>query len=388
MFVSLACALSTVKRTQDFRCWSMLVDKNGICFYNTRVMKAVNDVNAVKSPFYYLSKYRAELMGLSIVWVLWFHADFQFEFIQVDFLRKIVFFIQEMAVFAVDFFMLVGGMGVFCSLQKNTTGAFYKNRLKRILPVWWLFLVIDIILGALSVEAPLSLLEVLTNATFLSYWLNFANAGNWYVYAIMLFYLVSPLFYFALRKARFSRWMYVALIVAAFGLSFCFFTHPKLIVFARLPIYLLGFLFAGRRDYQRMTKRNWIICLCCCIAGLLIYYLVTGRLIWYLWTYGLWWYPFFILTPSLSLLMDGFFERLQRGTAPLRKVMRALGNASLEILLTSDILMFKWIGLREMFPCSTELATLFLMIISILVGLLIHAGIEAVKKRVWRVLVR
>ena len=327
-----------------------------------------------------MSKYRAELMGLSIVWVLWFHADFTFDFIHVEFLRKIVYFIQETAVYAVDLFMLVGGMGVFCSLQKNSTGTFYKNRLKRILPVWWLFLVIDIILGALSVEVQLSVPEILANATFVSYWIGMGNAGNWYVYAIMLFYLISPLLYLVLRKARFARWAFIVLIIAAFLLSFCFFNNTKLIVFARLPIFLLGFLFAGRRDVQRMTKRNWIICLCCCIVGLMVYYVVTGRMVETLWAYGMWWYPFFVITPSLSLLIDGFFERVERGTAPLRKVMRALGNASLEILLTSDILMYKWIGLREMFPCSVELATLFLMILSILGGLVIHAGIDAVKR--------
>jgi len=323
-------------------------------------------------------------MGLSIVWVLWFHADFTFDFIHVEFLRKIVFFIQEMAVYGVDLFMLVGGMGVFCSLQKNSTGTFYKNRLKRILPVWWLFLVIDIILGLLAVEVSLPLPEILGNAAFISYWLGLEDAGNWYVYAIMLFYLVSPLFYLILRKTRFSKWTYVLLIVAAFGLSFCFFNHSKLIVFSRLPIFLLGFLIAGRRDFQRMTKRSWIICLCCCIAGIVVLYVVTGRMVETLWLYGMWWYPFFVITPSLSLLIDGFFERVERGTAPLRKIMRAFGNASLEILLTSDVFMFKWIGLREMFPCSMELATLFLMILSIIGGLLIHAGLEAVKRGIGR----
>ena len=337
-------------------------------------------MNYAKSPFYYLSKFRAELMGLSIVWVWWFHADFTFDFIKVEFLRKIVYFIQETAVYGVDLFMLVGGMGVFCSLQKNSTGTFYKNRLKRILPVWWLFLVIDIILGAIKVAVPLSLPEILANATFISYWIGMENTGNWYVYAIMLFYLISPLFYLILRKSRFAKWAYIVLIAAAFGLSFCFFNHSKLIVFSRLPIFLLGFLFAGRRDSQRMTKRSWIACLCCCVGGLVLLYVVTGRMVETLWLYGMWWYPFFVITPSLSLLIDGLFERFERGTAPLRKVMRALGNASLEILLTSDILMFKWIGLREMFPCSMELATLILMVLSILGGLLIHAGIDAVKR--------
>jgi len=347
------------------------VDNAGIYFYNTFVM------NGGHSPFYYLSKYRAELMGLAIVWILWFHAGFSFGFISAPFLRKTLFFIQESGACGVDVFLMLSGMGVLCSLEKNPVPRFYLNRLKRVGIVWWLFLAIDLILGLLSLETPLRFVEILGRATFTGYWFGLSGQGNWYVYAIMLFYLISPLVYYLLRRTQFARWTYAVLLLAAFGVSVLFFHDEKLMAVSRLPVFLLGMLFAGRREKQKMGKKGFAVCLGFFAAGVAGLYLLTGRAKDLLWDYGLWWYPFFVIAPALSLLIAGLFERTGKALAWLRRGLRTLGNASLEILLTSDVLLFHCQGLRKGMFASEELSVLVLAAVSVIAGILIHKGISA-----------
>ena len=193
-----------------------------------------------KSPYYYLSKYRSELMGLAILWVVWFHSSVQLDFFHISFINKTFSFLKDIGYGGVDVFLLVSGMGIYNSLEKNDISKYIKNRIKRITPVWWSFLIISVLLGYFFFHIHFSKLEILGFATFTGFWIDMSNQGNWYVYAIMLFYLVSPIFYSLIKNSKNRLLMTIVLIAVALLVSVPFIGFFKIIVFSRVPIFLIG----------------------------------------------------------------------------------------------------------------------------------------------------
>ena len=176
-----------------------------------------------KSPYYYLSQYRSELMGLAILWVVWFHSSVQLNFFHIGIINSSFSLIKGVGYGGVDIFLLVSGMGIYNSLEKNDVSQYIKNRIRRITPVWWSYLIICIVLGYFFFEIHFSKLEILGFATFTGFWLDMPNQGNWYVYAIILFYLVSPVFYSLIKNSKNKLLMTIFLIAVALVISVSFF---------------------------------------------------------------------------------------------------------------------------------------------------------------------
>ena len=83
-----------------------------------------------------ISRYRSALMGVATLWVMLFHAyPFEFGVLPLDAFKAVGFC-------GVDLFILLSGMGLSVSLQRRAgqerLGAYYRRRLSRILPAYWL----------------------------------------------------------------------------------------------------------------------------------------------------------------------------------------------------------------------------------------------------------
>lgn len=78
-----------------------------------------------------ISKYRSELMGWAIVWIMMLH----FTFTQINPLG----FLAQYGFAGVDIFMMVSGLGLFFSIDKNKSiGRYYKRRILRIFPTYYI----------------------------------------------------------------------------------------------------------------------------------------------------------------------------------------------------------------------------------------------------------
>ena len=85
---------------------------------------------------YKLSKYRTELMGFAILWIFLFHSNIYIP----EFLAPFKF-VKAIGYSGVDIFFLLSGLGLSFSISKNTSLVqFYKKRLKRIIPTFWVCL--------------------------------------------------------------------------------------------------------------------------------------------------------------------------------------------------------------------------------------------------------
>lgn len=145
--------------------------------------------------FQLISKYRAELMGLAILGVLWGHM--------MNETWQPVLFAQLARLIHTAGFIFLSGFGLYYAFQKNSSvSAFYKKRLTRIfLPfamiTYWFF----IIAFACGEDSGL---QFITNLTATSFWF-YGEAHSWamwYVSATILLYLLFPLLYHILFKGN------------------------------------------------------------------------------------------------------------------------------------------------------------------------------------------
>ncbi|MBQ7345866.1 MAG: acyltransferase [Oscillospiraceae bacterium] len=326
--------------------------------------------NAAMSPYSLLSRYRRETMGVAILWVILYHAP-----IYIDQLAYKA--IKVTGYGGVDIFLLLSGMGIYRSLQKNSVSRFLMNRLKRILPVWWGFLMIYLVVRGLCFHVHYSGSEVLSFATFTGFWLDHENQGDWYVYMIMLFYLISPTLFFLLKDSKRKRLTCAIMVIVAIIVSSAFFGQFKLIVFSRVPIYMIGMYFCADLTDRPMVRKDWIICLIVLLVGAVALGLAITKAPSLLWTYGLWWYPSILIAPALSLLISKLFLILEKPLSALYKLLRILGDSSLEILLATD-LVFMHASSIDLGWISKKLSIVIAVFIAILFGILFHLSIHKV----------
>lgn len=67
-----------------------------------------------------LSKYRTELMGIAILWVMFFHLS-------IDINNRILNLIKTIGYGGVDIFLMISGLGLYYAYKKNNNiKLFYK----------------------------------------------------------------------------------------------------------------------------------------------------------------------------------------------------------------------------------------------------------------------
>ena len=141
-----------------------------------------------------LSKYRSELMGAALCWIMLYHAWL----LDVPFLN----FIRATGYGGVDIFIILSAMGLVVSLSRKpqTIRQFISRRLWRILPAYYLIVMPYTVFRIWRGTSPVSAL--FWNATLLGYFVNAEGTFNWYVSTILLFYLVTPFLFRWLKKIK------------------------------------------------------------------------------------------------------------------------------------------------------------------------------------------
>lgn len=339
------------------------------------------EIQKSRSPYYYLSKYRSELMGVALLCVVWFHSSFYLDFFQIGFLNRTFLFIKDICYGGVDIFLLLSGMGIYVSLEKNDISKYIKNRIIRITPVWWTYLAINVIFGRLFFEVYFTKLEMIGFATFTGFWLDMKNRGNWFVYAIMFFYLISPVIFSLIKNSRNKKLMFLILIAISLAISLSFLRNFKLIVFSRLPVYIIGMYTACALRDIPIKRIHWIILITGSIFGIVFLWVFYTYYYKYLWPYGLWWYPFIVIAPMLSLLITKCFDSFQKILKPVMFVLSLFGKASLEILLVSDYLFANFSKLNINI-INSHFTSFFVILISLPIGLVFHHSIETITKKI------
>ena len=328
----------------------------------------------------YITRFRPELMGLAVLWVLWFHSALSPAIFPWGPVSSGFSFLKTIGYGGVDIFVFMSGFGIGRSLSCNSTSQFAKNRLKKILPIWLSYLAMFVFMVTCFFHIFPTMTEILGNITFTGFWLDMNNQGNWYVYMIVLFYLFSPILYSLIKDSRSKFRMCLILMGIALLVSFAFFGQYKLIAFSRLPLYIFGMYLSMDKQKKSVGPGRILVCLMALLTGtaaLYVFYTFYHSL---LWTYGLWWYPFILITPALTILLSVLFEKIQMKIGTLLWCLRKMGEASLEIILVSDFFFAYVYPSRAMFYVPKKLRNWLIVILAVVIAMIFHKVLEACKK--------
>ena len=318
-----------------------------------------------------LSKYRSELMGAAMLWVMFFHAnDLNMGHPTLEWLRAAGFG-------GVDIFIVLSAMGLVLSLSKKEQDytTFLYRRMERILPAYY------------TVALPYTLFLILYkgafwsslvwNTTLLYYWMRSSGSFNWYVAGIMTFYAVTPFCFKKLRDAKNREKLVGAGVIVTFLLCQLFVQEGYwyiMDVAYRVPVFflglLMGFYVLEGRKVGKKDALFWLFWF-----GLGVAYLAGSGLEQDLWLFPLC-HLFLFTTVPMCFGLSFLFDKLPLGW--LRKFLRLVGEHSLEIYLLNVSVFAETDLWRKVlvFGPSNRLYWLVIFGLNIVLGVGLHKAVE------------
>lgn len=299
-----------------------------------------------------ISKYRSELMGFAILWIMTYH----FSFFQIPFLDSIT----QFGYAGVEIFMLVSGYGLYCSLENdNNLVYFYKKRFFRIFPIYYLVGIVDSIIVFHD-----NLLEYFFRYSTIGFWIN-SYYADWYIPTIICLYLIAPF----IKQLYDNNKKYLCILVALL-LIFIAFTFADTIDRAhfftiyRVPAFIFGMFCAYWVKYNMSSIFYYITT----IIGLpIFFYLYTHYPV----VYNFRFFSFLFLMPSIVISLILFIR--YTNIKFFSHTLSEMGKASLEIYLVQGIFYHLVIFKIICFPNKYhDVLSMGYIIVSTLIGCYIH----------------
>jgi peptidoglycan/LPS O-acetylase OafA/YrhL len=299
-------------------------------------------------PLVLLSRHRDALMGVAILWVIFFHSRIA---IPDGPAWSGIEFVKSCGYGGVEIFFLLSGLGLAFGWSRRPIGyvEFLRRRVIRILPAFWVGIALFQGLTALRQGTWPSCLQLLAAFSGLDFWTG-GSCAYWFVPAILAFYLATPPIAHLLwtdGTLRIGRG--IALTAASMALSVGvtlgiragWFGHAHLLLaWVRIPLFLTGMLIGFGLAQGRSPRLPWPL------AAILLG--TGGWWLWWnlgrvddevLWKTGLWWYPFWPLVLPLSLLAAQALGLMgsSRRTRPVVRMFEWAGRRSLELYLVHTV---------------------------------------------------
>ncbi|MBO5999391.1 MAG: acyltransferase [Lachnospiraceae bacterium] len=257
----------------------------------------------------------------------------------------------------VDIFMFASGIGCYASYTRDRNfGRFLKKRALRILPAYWIVLIVWMLVKVLLCGEKLYVSQIVGNIFCVQNFTGNGNDFNWYISAIWLFYLLTPLFVLLAdwtgnaamasgepdrtRRAVRKREVLLLLVSLLFTVSF-WNSSTYIVTITRIPVFLLGMLVMKRFQESEgsgivITRRQMLAMLGLMAAGCAVLAFGYHRYLDYMWYKGFYWYPFLLIAPALCLIISLIAEGLEKTAAGrwILNRMNSLGKVTFEIFMT------------------------------------------------------
>jgi peptidoglycan/LPS O-acetylase OafA/YrhL len=302
-----------------------------------------------------ITKYRTELMGIAILWVVLFHLPDLTK--NASFLDSLIMFIQSIGYAGVDIFFFLSGFGLtFGWLRKQyKVSEFYQRRILRILPTYWLWMFL-LCIGQITITRDFKVRGWIADLFGIGFLAN-KSYNHWFIPSIIICYLIFPLLIRLIEKTcenskiNSTRILLLSILPPLIiSLALILIGANNLLIFStRLPNFILGCFIAYfylNRNENKINGKLFSFSLLALMFGIgsfllyLTYTLTTNDL---RQTYGLWWYPFIFLTFPLCLTLASLMDWTKINTpifiiSPLMALLRFCGKYSLEIYLMHGLL--------------------------------------------------
>ncbi len=165
----------------------------------------------------------------------------------------------------VDIFLFLSAYGLCFSYNKNTLGQFYKNRIKRVYPLFAIMAISYTPLKAVK-GYDSSAWDWFCNLSTLSYYGLGGIYISWYLSLQLLLYLLFPILYKVSKK--YASYLLVLSLCCSILLLATIEWHWRYDCFiSRIPIFILGILFYLERESVNLRKALGFSCLSSCLGG-------------------------------------------------------------------------------------------------------------------------
>lgn len=308
-----------------------------------------------------LSKYRSQIYGFSILWIMLFHAidilDLRYDNFS-DYLSPLNAVLGHGNI-GVDIFLFLSGVCLYFSFQKSQDiGLYMRKRAMRLyLPAilidGWYWLVFFWLLEG-------SFFRFFRKITLLSFWIN-GDQMIWFVSLILLLYVLYPYFYsiiFGGKKE--SAWLRTVLLIAsiaALNMAFCEASADVFrryeIALTRIPVFVAG-AFIGKYVFEgkKLPKIIYIAAAAVIAGGTWMQYagMASGLI-------GRYWASF--MGVSIMILLELALRTIR--FAWLHKLLAFFGDMSLELYLAHILMIHLY--RRTPFGAEKRLLEYFVLLI-------------------------
>jgi peptidoglycan/LPS O-acetylase OafA/YrhL len=280
-------------------------------------------------------------------------------------------FFHDIGYGAVDLFFLLSGFGLFYGRSKKhySIVKFYKRRLLRVFPAYWIVVAIYYLI--LLVEKQ----EVsTTDSIYMAAGLNFYLDGDlfiWFIPSIAVCYAIFPAIvklvgfdnHISNLVRNLANAVLSALLISVLIIVLQW--NHLLILTTRFPIFLFG-IYVGYLACNDFSDESWFnglrfSTIMIVIGVLLLFFTFRFTTPSIRWLYGLWWYPLIIMTYPLCFLLASSFHGLDNSYSNnllycyTKKALSFCGRYSLEIYLI-HVVVFRLapINLKILLPSMVE----------------------------------
>lgn len=319
-----------------------------------------------------LSKYRGQLMGLAILLVAMFHSSV----VHANAVIDMFCFCGDMGV---DIFFLVSGFGMYYAyLKRPTWQEFYKKRIVRIVPAWFIVNLIIQLSDKTLTDIDWSVFG--KYMTGLSFWLE-GNLYFWYIPAILAFYIITPLFMkFYLKNKKQAYLIFGGIWIGLLALSLVFHNADYFIFLFRWPVYFGG-IFLGECSYKKVEikKQAFVGIGILFVIGVVIENFIRQYNMLRYVRYDYKYLVYFIVAIPLCMMLVCLFDKVKYEFP----VLKFLGGITLEIYLLHEFLLRKVTAYFEVLPFD-NLAIVFNIVVflgTIAIAFILHTLLDWVFKK-------
>lgn len=314
-----------------------------------------------------LSRYRSELMGLAMLFILLFHVGGRHN-------ETLAYCLSRCGNVGVDIFLFVSGIGLWFAWSKGTTlKQFYWRRYIRVYPAWLVIACLYFI--PLYINDKADLTDTILNIIYYhGFWTIYNELHFWYIPAIMTLYTVAPAYMTLLSRSRSWCWLPVVFMLFCIAMRYdqtlwTSLRHIEIFI-SRIPIFLIG-INVGQwvRERREASRDAWVVAALSMALSAYVCLLFEGGL------RGR--FPLFLermayipLSISLSLLacrMFAYFPQL------LLRSLAFIGTVSLEFYLIHVEFVMKQL---KPFSLGYWLTALLTLLITLPLAWLLHKVLE------------
>lgn len=322
-----------------------------------------------------ISRYRGELMGLAMIFVMLFHVWMP--------KGNVMYGLVRCGNVGVDMFLFLSGIGLWYAWSKNPSlKNFYWRRYIRVYPAWLIMACLFYIPsylntpgGGYSRSVPDLVANILVNWSF---W-RVDDLTFWFIPAIMMMYTFAPAYMTLIRRHPFYRWMPVAAMVLAVMVQYYPPVHQAVghleIFFSRIPIFLIG-INCGQMVKDKRTVEGSSVWLIALLFAMSLAMCVEFEQSWR----GR--FPLFLeRMVYIPLTVCGIilFARLMRHAAGfIRRPLAFVGTVSLELYLIHIQFVMKYITPYRLGYCLTAL---LMIAVSLVLAWILHRLVSMLTNR-------